>query len=205
MTRTQAAGVMLIALGLIYAILYASWLRKRRRHTSAAVAAVDGSSLPSGAGGAGDARGADDPDPSRVVVEGTYVSTTAAESRLERVAVEGLGNRARATLTVRRANPEELLRFERYGESDVLIPADRFLGVRRERGMAGKFVGTARLLVIQWRADDGTIFTTGFLPRYKADLDRVESALWWHSGGTAVSGDGDQASSTRTQRQEPTT
>ena len=29
---------MLVALGLIYALLYAAWLRKRRRHGSAAVA-----------------------------------------------------------------------------------------------------------------------------------------------------------------------
>ena len=39
MTRLQAVGVMLVALGLIYALLYAAWLRKRREHESAAIAA----------------------------------------------------------------------------------------------------------------------------------------------------------------------
>ena len=39
MTRLQAVGVMLVALGLIYALLYAAWLRKRRHHESAAIAA----------------------------------------------------------------------------------------------------------------------------------------------------------------------
>jgi hypothetical protein len=38
-TRLQAVGVMLVALGLIYALLYAAWLRKRREHESAAIAA----------------------------------------------------------------------------------------------------------------------------------------------------------------------
>ena len=35
MTRLQAVGVMLVALGLIYALLYAAWVRKRRQHASA--------------------------------------------------------------------------------------------------------------------------------------------------------------------------
>jgi hypothetical protein len=200
MTRIQAVGVMLIALGLIYALLYAAWLRKRRRHTSAAVA-VDGDA----GEGPGDAGSLCGPDPSRVGAEGTYVSTTVAESRLERVAVEGLGNRSRATLTVRRGAPDELLRFERQGESDVVIAAHRFLGVRRERGMAGKFVGVNRVLVIQWRADDGAIYETGFLPRYKADLERLESALWWHSSGTSIANETDMAADTSTQEQEPST
>ena len=58
--------------------------------------------------------------------------------------------------------------------------------------MVGKFVGGNRLLVLQWRADGGDLYETGFLPRYRADLEKVESALWWHTGesgdagGTAV-------------------
>jgi hypothetical protein len=166
-SRTQAVGVVLVALGLIYAVLYAAWLRKRRRHTSAAVAVAD-APAPALAG------------TDRLTVEGTYVSTTTAASRHERVAVAGLGNRARATMTVRRAEPDELVRFDRQGESAVVVPGGRLLQVRRDRGMAGKFVGSARLLVLQWRADDGAIYETGFLPRYRADLDRVEGALWWH-------------------------
>jgi hypothetical protein len=176
MTRTQAVGVVLIALGLIYALLYAAWLRKRRRHPSAAVAVagVDGR------GRAAEAPGA------AVTAEGTYVSTTTAASRHERVAVAGLGNRARATMTVRRGEPDELVRFERQGESAVVIPRGRLVQVRRDRGMAGKFVGSSRLLVLQWRADDDAIYETGFLPRYRADLDRLEGALWWHQDGASI-------------------
>ena len=177
MTRAQAVGVVLIALGLIYALLYAAWLRKRRRHTSAAVAVSDGRPR----------QGlADDTPGTAVTAEGTYVSTTTAASRHERVAVAGLGNRARATMTVRRGQPDELVRFERQGESAVVIPRGRLVQVRRERGMAGKFVGSSRLLVLQWRADDDAIYETGFLPRYRADLDRLEGALWWHQNGASI-------------------
>ena len=175
MTRTQAVGVMLIALGLIYALLYAAWLRKRRRHASAAVAVAT----------PGTGERPEEVAGSAVRAEGTYVSTTTAASRHERVAVEGLGNRARATMTVRRGAPDELVRFERQGESDVVVPRARLLDVRRDRGMAGKFVGANRLLVLRWTADDGAIYETGFLPRYRADLERLESALWWHQSGSS--------------------
>ena len=177
MTRPQAVGVLLIALGLVYALLYAAWVRKRRRHGSAAVAVAGGDAAHTAAGAAPD---------SAVRAEGTYVSTTTAASRHERVAVAGLGNRARATMTVRRGEPEELVRYERQGESDVVIPRGRLVEVRRERGMAGKFVGANRLLVLRWRADDDALYETGFLPRYRADLERLEAALWWHQGGATI-------------------
>jgi hypothetical protein len=172
---------MLIALGLIYALLYAAWLRKRRRNTSASVAVA--------AGRQGSDVVRDEPAGSVVRAEGTYVSTTTAASRHERVAVDGLGNRARATMSVRRGAPDELVRFERQGESDVVIPRSRLLDVRRDRGMAGKFVGANRLLVVRWKADDGAIYETGFLPRYRADLERLESALWWHQAGSSITAD----------------
>jgi hypothetical protein len=169
---------MLVALGLIYALLYAAWLRKQRRHASAAIAVERHRSRE----GASTAPVLHDERPSTIVAEGTYISTTAAASRLERVAVEGLGNRSRATLTVSRGNAEALVRIDRQGEHTVVVPAARLISVRRERGMAGKFVGTNRVVVLQWRTDDGDIYETGFLPRHKADVDRIESALWWHSG-----------------------
>lgn len=183
MSRPQAVGVLLIALGLIYALLYAAWLRKRRRHTSAAVAVA--------AARRGDAgsTGPDEPAGTVVRAEGTYVSTTTAASRHERVAVQGLGNRSKATVVVRRGTPDELVRFERQGESDVVIARSRLVDVRRDRGMAGKFVGANRLLVVRWKADDDAIYETGFLPRYRADLERLESALWWHQSGSSISAD----------------
>ena len=204
MTRVQAVGVLLIALGLIYALLYVAWLRKQRRHTSAAVA-TDGprASRAEAAEGAGAAEpaGTVEPAVAQLVVEGTYISTTTAVSRLERVTVEGLGNRARATLTVSRGNPDELVRIDRQGESTVLITAGRLASVRRDRGMVGKFVGSNRVVVLQWRADDDAVYETGFLPRYKADVERVESALWWHTGQTSA----DAAAPTTPETDSPAT
>jgi hypothetical protein len=177
-TRLQAVGVLLVALGLIYSLLYAAWLRKRRRHVSAAIAAERERT----SGGDVDVAPRSTASQGQLSVEGTYVSTTTAVSRLERVTVEGLGNRARATLLITRGTPEELVRIERQGESTVLITGPRLVSVRRDRGMVGKFVGSNRLLVLQWRGSDDALYETGFLPRYKADLERVESALWWHTG-----------------------
>jgi hypothetical protein len=184
MTRAQAVGILLVVVGAIYALLYVAWVRKRKRHASAAIAAERRRS----AGEVVDSAPVwHDERHATIVAEGTYVSTTTAESRLERVTVAGLGNRARATLTVRRDDPAQLVRIERQGESTVIIPAARLLSARRDRGMAGKFIGANRMLVLQWRADDGAVYETGFLPRYRADVDRVESALWWHSGDTGES------------------
>ena len=182
MSRPQAVGVMLIALGLVYALLYAAWLRKQRRHTSAAIAAE----RPGAEGGGAGAPVPGEERAAAAVAEGTYISTTTAESRLERVTVEGLGNRARATLTVRRGDADQLVRIERQGESTVLIPATRLVAARRDGGMAGKWVGANRVVVLQWRADDGAVYETGFLPRHRADVERIESALWWHTGETTA-------------------
>ena len=180
MTRLQAVGVMLVALGLIYALLYAAWVRKRHQHESAAIAAERSRTTRDHSLEAPALK----EKPAQVIVEGTYVSTTTAENRLERVTVEGLGNRAKATLIVSRGDADELVRIDRQGEATVVIPATRLRSARRERGMVGKFVGGNRLVVLQWLAENGDLYETGFLPRYKADVERVESALWWHTGDT---------------------
>lgn len=185
MTRPLAVGVLLVALGLIYALLYAAWVRKQRRHRSAAVVAAGRAARGDAVLGAHEAS-SDRESLRTVAAEGTYVSTTTSASRHERVVVDGLGNRSRATMAVRRASRDELVSYDREGEQRVVIPAGRVVDVRRERGMAGKFVGSPRLLVVQWRADDDEIYETGFLPRYRADLERIETALWWHRGGGDV-------------------
>ena len=178
MTRLQAVGVMLVALGLIYALLYAAWLRKRTQHESAAIAAERSRTTRDHTLEAPALK----EKPAQVVAEGTYVSTTIADNRLERVTVEGLGNRAKATLIVSRGDVDQLVRIDRQGEATVIIPAARLVSARRGRGMVGKFVGANRLVLLQWRTESGDIYETGFLPRFKADVERVESALWWHTG-----------------------
>ena len=57
---------------------------------------------------------------------------------------------------------------------------DWLTGVGRERGMAGKWVGQNRLVVVTWRAGDGEEFATGFLPRHTAQIDELVAAVERH-------------------------
>lgn len=163
MTRVQAVLLLVLLIAVVYTLMYAGWRRRARRFPSAAVATT--------AGATGSA--ADTPDTAEVEAEGIYVTTTTVASRLERVAAAGLGVRARATMTVGGGQ----VRWVREGAGDVHVLFDWLTGVSRERGMAGKWVGQNRLVVVTWRAGDGEEFATGFLPRHKAQVDELVAAV----------------------------
>ncbi|WP_267595353.1 hypothetical protein [Carbonactinospora thermoautotrophica] len=103
---------------------------------------------------------------------GIYVSTTSEGDWLDRIVAHGLGARSRAELTV---TPQGVL-FAREGAPAVYIPAARIRGVRRERGMAGKFVEEGGLLVITWEHGSRTL-DTGFRAERVAEHDAVEHAV----------------------------
>jgi hypothetical protein len=187
MTRVQAVLLLVLLVGVVYALMYAGWRRRARRFPSAAVATTAGAT-----GSAADT--SDTPDTAEVAAEGTYVSTTTVASRLERVAAAGLGVRARATMTVGGGE----VRWVREGAGDVHVLFDWLTGVSRERGMAGKWVGQNRLVVVTWRAGDGEEFATGFLPRHTAEVDELVAAVGRHvpsTGSTSTSPQGTTASS----------
>ena len=163
MTRVQAVLLLVLLIAVVYTLMYAGWRRRARRFPSAAVATT--------AGATGSA--ADTPDTAEVAAEGIYVTTTTVASRLERVAAAGLGVRARATMTVGGGE----VRWVREGAADVHVLFDWLTGVSRERGMAGKWVGQDRLVVVTWRAGDGEEFATGFLPRHTAQVDELVAAV----------------------------
>ena len=196
MSRTQAVGVLLIALGVIYALMYLGWVRRARRHQSAAIATTPRPAPPASTPVATYHLDAPSPEaapaeaqPTEELplgqfelpialdtwaeVEGTYVSTTVALSRHERVSAAGLGARAEATMVVDAAG----VRWDRQGAVPVHVDGHLVTGVRTDRGMAGKFVGQPRIVVVAWRAPDGAIFETGFLPRYKADIEPLLAAV----------------------------
>ncbi|MCO1338454.1 hypothetical protein BJH93_06045 [Kocuria polaris] len=107
-----------------------------------------------------------------VSVEGQYVSTTTAGDWLDRIAVHSLGFKANATLSV---HPEGAL-FARDGAPDVFVPVADLTSVRRESGMAGKFVERDGLVVAEWNL--GTLAVdTGFRPRFGDDGDATVAAL----------------------------
>jgi hypothetical protein len=169
-TRTEAVLVLVLVVVAVYGLMYAGWRRRSRRHPSASVATTTAPAT---------APGGDTPAVGDVRAEGTYVSTTTVASRLERVVAGGLGVRARATMVVGTGG----VRWTREGAAEVHVEPDRLTGVGRERGMAGKWVGQNRLVVVTWRADDGEEFATGFLPRHAAQIDELVAAVGRHLPG----------------------
>src|SRR4051794_12773555 len=173
MTRTESVLLLVLLVVVVYALMYAGWRRRSRRHPSAAVATspVVTSAAGPGTAGAGTTSSRED-----LRADGTYVSTTTLASRLERVAAGGLGVRARATMAVGPGG----VRWERQGAAEVHVDPERLTGVGRERGMAGKWVGQDRLVVVTWRADDGSEFATGFLPRRSAQTQELVDGVQRH-------------------------
>ncbi len=167
MTGLQVFGVVLIALGIAYGVLYAGWLWLARRRRAA------------------DALEASRPTRAATVetlsAEGTYLGTTRIRSGTSSP-VTALGPKSKATLKVRRASVEDLLTIERVGVEPLVIAADRLGSVRtvRSRGRHD------RALAVSWKGPAGEAYLTTFTPRLRADLDRLESSLWWHAGGTDV-------------------
>ncbi|MGJ9402063.1 hypothetical protein [Arthrobacter sp. KK5.5] len=104
--------------------------------------------------------------------EGQYVSTTAGGDWLDRIAVHSLGLKSNAVLEV---HPDGLL-FVRNGAPNLYIGRAELSGVRRESGMAGKFVEKNGLLVLSWRLGDREV-DTGFRPRRPADMVPLASAV----------------------------
>ncbi|HEU4948189.1 MAG TPA: hypothetical protein VFT31_13645 [Kribbella sp.] len=106
-------------------------------------------------------------------VEGVYVATTTAGDWMDRIAVHELGVRSAADLAVSEAG----LVFHRQGAADVFIPAGQLVGVRTDRGIAGKVTAEASgLVVVTWN-HDGHELDTGFRPRRKADTATLTSSI----------------------------
>src|SRR5699024_2767284 len=146
-------------------LLARGYLRRGRRHPSAAAA--------TGPGAPGTDAG------TWLTSRGTYISTTTADSRYDRVTVggfRGLGVRAAAVMSV---GPDGVL-WQRQGADDLHLDAGRADQVRRDRGMAGKCLAgpsADRLVVVTWHGDDGARYDTGFLPRHGPDADELVAAL----------------------------
>lgn len=131
--------------------------------------------------------------PSAGPFSGTYVTSTLAGDWLARVGAHGLGDRSNATLTIRSDGAGAGVLVERDGAPDLFVPAAAVEAVALSPGMAGKFVGRDRIVVVTWRvpgsamapgdgrsvetAPDATVrLDTGFLPRHRADVAAVLDA-----------------------------
>ncbi|NHW46159.1 hypothetical protein HAV21_04540 [Paenarthrobacter sp. MSM-2-10-13] len=110
--------------------------------------------------------------PATVVADGQYVATTTAGDWLDRIAVQGLGIRTNAELSI---HTEGVL-FDRAGAAPVFIPRSALVDSRETNGMAGKFVEKDGLLVINWKLGSREL-DTGFRSRHAADKQLLLEAL----------------------------
>ena len=171
MTGVQKVGVLLIAMGLLYALLYVGWLRRSREDAPVAgmlsgKAATDPAAGPEQRSASGSPRAL-----TLAWVEGTYIGTTMAVSRHERVEAAKLAERAPATMVV----DDGRVRWERDGTGDVTVAGTRLLGVSLERDPAGS--ARTDIIRVSWRTDNGDHKSAGFLPRKRADSAALVSAV----------------------------
>lgn len=108
----------------------------------------------------------------RTEVEGTYVVTTSAGDRLDRIAVHGLGLRGNALLSV----GDDGVAVLREGGTNFFIPATELELVDTTSNMVGKAVEKDGIIVLRHH-HDGFGFDTGFRPRYHTDKAGLIQAI----------------------------
>ncbi|GAA4527779.1 hypothetical protein GCM10023160_24580 [Brachybacterium paraconglomeratum] len=104
-------------------------------------------------------------------VDAVYVDTVLAEQPLERVVAHGLGQRAKASVTL---GDQGSWRLEREGIGSITIPGSAVTELTSGPGMAGKFIGGDGLLIIRWRLGD-QLLDTGLRLARRADHDLLLS------------------------------
>lgn len=124
---------------LVFVGLAVAWRGRRRRQ--AALPALDAPPAQVGA--------------ALVVDDGFYVATTHAESPTDRIAVRGLGFRARAGVAV---HPEGVV-LSIAGQPDAFIPTSAIIGVGRATWTIDRVVGSDGLVFIRWRLGDARVDT----------------------------------------------
>jgi hypothetical protein len=105
-------------------------------------------------------------------VEATYVSTTRAIDKLDRVAAHGLGARSGARVLV----AADGVLVVRTGAPDVFTPVAALSGVRREPFRVGKAVPGTGLLVWDWSLGD-TLVTTAVRVRRDTEREVLHAAI----------------------------
>jgi hypothetical protein len=82
-----------------------------------------------------------------------YVATTRADAPLDRIAVRGLGFRARAQVTVAATG----VQLDIAGESPAFIPVADLRGVGRATWTIDRAVSNAGLVFVRWRLGDAEV------------------------------------------------
>jgi hypothetical protein len=110
-----------------------------------------------------------------------YVATTRADAPLERIAVKGLGFRARAVLTVSTAG----LRLDLAGGEPGFIPTAALQGVGRATWTIDRAISNDGLVFVRWQRDDRA-FDSYFRSADPAALvEAIDKLIPTTSGATA--------------------
>lgn len=139
--------VTLAAMGGIYLLMWRGWKKRQARQSDLLPLNEIPEGVFSGEGG----------------FEVVYVSTTSEGDWLDRIAVQGLGERSNAQVHIAEAG----VLIDREPTA-VFIPAAAVRGVRLASGMAGKYLRDEGLVVITWQHGDRTL-DTGVDPRHGTD------------------------------------
>jgi len=137
MDRLTPTLVILGILVLVFVGLALGWRARRRRQAGLPALEVPPATL-------GDALLVDD---------GFYVATTHADAPTDRIAVRGLGFRARASIVV---HPEGIV-LSIAGQPDAFIPRTAIVGVGRATWTIDRVVGTDGLVFVRWNLGDTTV------------------------------------------------
>ena len=135
--RVFAGAVVLAVLVLLLTLMYAGWRRRQRRQS--------GIPRPQGLPG--------QPGREIVTADALYVASTMTDEPLNRIAVAGLGYRARARVAVF----ESGISLGIAGEPDAFIPRSDLVAVERATWTIDRVVETGGLVRIVWRLGDTTI------------------------------------------------
>lgn len=139
MDRVLPTIAIVVFVLLVFTGLALGWRARRRRQADLPALAV----VPAGLG---EAAFTDDV---------FYVATTRADSPTDRIAVRGLGFRARAGVAVHR----EGVVLGIAGQPDAFIPASAILGVGRATWTIDRVVGRDGLVFLRWMLGDTDVDT----------------------------------------------
>jgi hypothetical protein len=105
-------------------------------------------------------------------VSGFWVGTTSEHDWLDRIAVHGLGDRAKSALTVR----DDGVHVDRDGLPHLWLPFDAVVHAEPGDALAGKYMGRDMLLLLTWRLGGRTLLS-GFRADSHAEHARLAEVI----------------------------